>query len=658
MLTIPLDNSTFLDGYEAALMGKPKQPPTTLNDNDNLVWSDGWNEGWSQYQPSEYQNKVDPGQPLTNLSDPQIKISNTDQKATCFAAEDIGVSSLMNGATPIGQTDQISLKKLSQASVLSEAAREVYCTAFDAAKATGKNDEESDSRAIKEVQNAGFYKTTSGWKQLAPDVRNKVNLREPILQPNGKYVIEDVDVFYPNAVKGDVKPLDPEFVNYAISNTNKSVSAGAQIPPITIGHPNELQKNFGVQLKAMGSVINWRPSSRGNGMVAADLVDVDPNVVKLMQQQNLTGLSSGIEGALPVNAGLVSDANKTNMRFGHVALLGGTAQALSQLPRVEVFSANNVLYFAADPLLVQQPNQKDKPMPAGMEHHSKLGDAHLFLGQAHKAFAAGEPGSEDKVKQGKCMLYDATAAYEGANMAASQPGPQVDSSPKAPANQNPIAVKEEGAGSAANEKKDSVAGSTNTYAAQPGAIKMPEGKPEPAVQDNKPVPQAVAAVDPAKPSFGTDMTKPQFENQPVAAFEALKVDTLTLKTENDTLKGLVTKLSTELKSLTNKSARADFEAQLVELEKSKYLPAKEALLANFEAALTSPTPAESIKTLIDMLKVMPAKPVTPAQVTVFDALNVDNATQNTVDSANEALSNVQKVLGNGLNTNGLIIKNR
>ncbi len=649
MLTIPLENSTFLDGYEAALSGKPKTPPPTLSDNENITWCDGWNEGWMTYQPPPYENKIDPGQPLTNISNPQIQVSTDNQKATTFAAEDIGVMTLMNGASPIGQEEQISLKKISQAAIFPDDIREVYCAAFDAAKASGKNDEDSDARAIKEVQNAGFYNTKTGWKQLAPDVRNKVNLREAILQPNGKYVIEDVDVFYPNAVKGDVKPLTPEFVKYAIDNTNKSIGSGAQIPPVTIGHPNDLQKNFGVQLKALGSVINWRQSPRGNGLVAADLVDLDPNVVKLMQQQNLTGLSSGVEGAAPVNAGLVSDANKSNMRFGHVALLGGTAQALSQLPRVEVFSANNVLYFAADPLLVQQPIQKDNKMPAGAEHHSKLGDAHMLLGQAHKSFAAGEPGADDKIKQGKCMLYDATCAYEGANMAA---GPAVNTEPKLP--QNPIAAKEEGSGQPANEKTKAVDGDQNTFAAQPGSIKMPEGKPEPAVNDNKPVPQAVAAVDPAKPSFGTDMTKPQFETQPVAAFEALKVDTNALKTENETLKNLVTKLSTELKSLTNKSARADFEAQIVELEKTKYLPPKESLLANFEAALVSQTPAESIKTLVDMLKVMPAKPVTPAQVTVFDAVQTPSA----IDNGQEALSNVMKILGHNLNTNGLVIKTK
>src|SRR5438132_12729643 len=82
------------------------------------------------------------------------------------------------------------------------------------------------------VQHQGWYKTGKGWEQLGPDVADKINLRVAEPQPNGKYLIRDVDVFYPNAVKGQNSDVmyDADKIRGIIKNTNASIGSGGQKP--------------------------------------------------------------------------------------------------------------------------------------------------------------------------------------------------------------------------------------------------------------------------------------------------------------------------------------------------------------------------------------------------------------------------------------------
>src|SRR4051812_42962813 len=63
--------------------------------------------------------------------------------------------------------------------------------------------------ALGEIRRAGWFRTSKGWQQLTPDLREKVAVREAIKQPDGRYVIEGVPVFMPNAVKmgADGQPI-------------------------------------------------------------------------------------------------------------------------------------------------------------------------------------------------------------------------------------------------------------------------------------------------------------------------------------------------------------------------------------------------------------------------------------------------------------------
>ena len=188
--------------------------------------------------------------------------------------------------------------------------------------------EERLARISRELHNAGYYLTASGWKKISPDVRDKISIRLAIKQPDGKYLIDDVDVFYPNKLKpGDEHNYTVERCLLAISNSNKAIAAGAQAPPLSVGHIQDadiLLNDLGC-----GRGINWRQSPKGEGWLRCTLVDIDPQVYEDWRYGKYTGLSLGFAGK----------ANDKDLRVHHIALLGNKVQMLAELPRVDIFEA-------------------------------------------------------------------------------------------------------------------------------------------------------------------------------------------------------------------------------------------------------------------------------------------------------------------------------
>src|SRR5688572_3939365 len=78
--------------------------------------------------------------------------------------------------------------------------------------------------ALSQVRNAGWFRTAGGWRQLTPDLRAKVNVREAVRQPDGRYVIEDVDCFYPNSVKGAAEQYTAAQIRRIVRNTNAGIA--------------------------------------------------------------------------------------------------------------------------------------------------------------------------------------------------------------------------------------------------------------------------------------------------------------------------------------------------------------------------------------------------------------------------------------------------
>lgn len=305
--------------------------------------------------------------------------------------------------------------------------QDVYEVAFQTAMEGGSDMDTAKKMAGRKMHEAGFYQTKDGWTRLGPDLRGKINVREAEAQDDGTYVIRDVDVFYPNAVKGgeDVTTWTPERVGRAIENTNRAIEAGGQATAVTRGHVYPEQKALGISIPSLGKAINWRMSPRGEGWARCDLVNVDPEVVNDWKARKITGLS----------AGFVQDAG-LNERFGHIALLGGESQALSELPTTEVFSANGLaqLCYSAEVTEVAQmdfaakhaeddlpgpkttvempePNQEIVMDPAKA---SSLKSAYSGLSTAYAGLEAGEPGAEEKVAEAHQALDSAVQACGGA----------------------------------------------------------------------------------------------------------------------------------------------------------------------------------------------------------------------------------------------------
>lgn len=249
--------------------------------------------------------------------------------------------------------------------------------------------ENAEQLAYRAANHAGWYRDGSGgWTRLGPDLRSKINVRRGVKQDNGKFVVRDVDVFYPNAVKGAESQYDADHIGYIVDNTNRAVNGGGQRPGLIREHTLPERKALGIPTPAFGAGINFRPSPRGKAWVRCDLVDVEPDVYNEWKQGRWTGLS----------AGFAQDAEGLNKRFGHIALLGADMQALSKLPRTEVYSsqtdsfAGEQLFFSADPVLM-----KDLTMPMTKEEIAAHKQCYSALTAAFAAAEAGEPDAEAKI---------------------------------------------------------------------------------------------------------------------------------------------------------------------------------------------------------------------------------------------------------------------
>lgn len=252
-----------------------------------------------------------------------------------------------------------------------------------------------DRHALRQTQLAGWYVRGGKWEQLAPNIQNKVQVRKAEKQPDGRFAIYNVPCFYPNAVKpqrdefGNVvgaTAFTAELIGQVCDNTNASIASGAQAPPLTLGHTNNAQTDRGIQLPANGRALNFRQFK--NGMLFCDLLDVEPKFAADWMKGRMNGLS----------AAFVADAAGLNPRVGHVARLGGQAQALPHLPATEIYSGDQFA-FAADAAifpasLLSNPQSSRKGLPM-----LKKSQCFAQMSAAYAAKEANEPGWEGKVKE-------------------------------------------------------------------------------------------------------------------------------------------------------------------------------------------------------------------------------------------------------------------
>lgn len=248
-----------------------------------------------------------------------------------------------------------------------------------------------DKHAMRQAQLAGWYRTGDSWKQLAPNVLNKVQVRKAHKQPDGRYVVSDVPVFYPNAVKPtrDTKghrngtmSWSAEDIAEVCRNTNASIESGSQAPPLRLGHFTAEQRAMGIQPPAYGRSVNFRQWK--DGMMLCDLVDIDAEFAHDWMQGKQNGLS----------AGFVADDMGLNRRVGHVARLGAEPQALAYLPCTEIFHGDT-LAFAADPAAFPVSSYSCKGHPMKM----KKSECHAQMSAAYAAKEANEPKWESKLKE-------------------------------------------------------------------------------------------------------------------------------------------------------------------------------------------------------------------------------------------------------------------
>lgn len=278
-----------------------------------------------------------------------------------------------------------------------------YTALYETHRDAGKDHGDAHHRATREIQRRGWRKTKDGWRQVMPDLTDKINVTEGIEQPDGTYFIEGVPVFHPNAVKG--VPFDADKIRQIIKNTNASIHAGGTKPGITEGHPNEMQGVIGKQLDTHGAAVNFRENPDKPGHTMCDLIDVAPEYFQRLKERKLPGLS----------AGFAKDCNDLNRRFGHVALLGGTSPALSHLPATEFFQSGNDLCFSAD--MEVFPKGKSMRSKKSKELFANVMSAQDAYDAAEMAKEAGDPTADAKMAESWAAVCKNTEAY-AASMAA------------------------------------------------------------------------------------------------------------------------------------------------------------------------------------------------------------------------------------------------
>ena len=268
----------------------------------------------------------------------------------------------------------------------------VYTAAKERAVDSGATEQVATDMGLRAIQHAGWYLTSEGWKQLSPDVRDRVQVRQAIPQPTGQSLIRNVLCFYANAVKED-DPYNEQMVRSIIDNTNRALQSGSQTVGIIKTHPNPIHKAVGKFPELYGEAFNFREPMDKPGWVECDLL-VNPELADEWKKKQITGLSVGIFG----------DAGGLNRRIGHVAAMGAETQALSALPRTEVFASSRMVCFAAEPF----------------ETGSKMTKSQCYaaMAAAYAAKEAGEEGADAKLAEAKKM-FDAMAGDDAApnNMA-------------------------------------------------------------------------------------------------------------------------------------------------------------------------------------------------------------------------------------------------
>lgn len=294
------------------------------------------------------------------------------------------------------------------------AVRRLFGDALEAALSDHGDRDKAHRHALAQIRRAGWFRTASGWKQLAPDVRDKLAVREPVLQPDGRYVIEGVPVFCPNAVKMTPDgPLafDRDDVRSMARNTNAAIARSGWRPALLIAgnHPQD-------ESRAYGAAVNYREAKGRPGLMVCDLVDVDPEAVDLLTKRRLPGLS----------ARLAQDGGGLARRIGHVAMLAAEAPALHMLPALELaYSVPNQLCFSADvpaafrarlrrpvpqPRPARQlaldfgaaaatPTRGQTNMPGKCMDKQKMAEFAAKFAAVNAAFSAGEEGAEDKFNE-------------------------------------------------------------------------------------------------------------------------------------------------------------------------------------------------------------------------------------------------------------------
>jgi ribosomal protein S16 len=462
---------------------------------------------------------------------------------------------------------------------------DLYAQEYGDQRENGASHDEAHRRAIRMTQHAGWHRTSKGWRQLHADVRDKINVRDAVKQPNGRFIIEDVDVFYPNAAKGE--PYNDEDIRQISANTNRMIESGSQKPGLLEIHPNDYQKAIGVQLPSYGSGVNWREHPEKTGWARCDLIDIDPAIIEKMRTRQLTGLSAGI----------AKDGGGLNRRFGHVAMLGGETQALSQLPITEladVYSVSSQVCFSATPpadtsfLKGQIMNDKHKAC------YGALADAYSACAAAFTSFNAGEPGSDKKVEESKAKLDAAFAA-------ACELGEEG----------NPLHH-------ILHHKHDVESSPAGGFAAPPDAMPVP-GTPTP------PAATAAPIVDNAPPTPVGSLEQPRtgvsFAADPEAAFNALSE-------ENAAQRKTIADLVAVTNGLIGNGLKQQFSVQIDALRRDGHqLPDQPDIEQMFSVCASGAKPKDAIEKLLNMLRKLPKRQSVAAVGQVFDASAAQPAAQ-------------------------------
>lgn len=274
----------------------------------------------------------------------------------------------------------------------------IYTNAYDANRHHGHV--EAHKRGVRHVQIAGWYKHKNGWKQVHDDLTKKVTIRDAIMQPDGKFLIPDVPVFYANHVKNNL-PINPDKVRQLIKNTNDSINKyGSQKPGVCEGHPNPDESLLGTQSNVHGSAVDWKEDKERPGWARCTLIDVPKEYVDRIRERKLTGMSAGLARD---NAGL-------GARFGHVALLGATSQALMHLPTTELFSASSTINFSADETYLPITRKQMKIEKRHMDCYKALHDAFAAYSAAEGCVKTSEPESQEKLGEAAGNVFAAHKA--------------------------------------------------------------------------------------------------------------------------------------------------------------------------------------------------------------------------------------------------------